>query len=70
MTMALMTSCVYRNLHDKALLTSCVCRSLHDEALMTSYVCRSLHDEAFLYIKQAMTQEMPNINRQDVALIM
>ena len=57
-------------LFDEALMTSIVYRSLHDEALMTSYVCRSLHDEAFLYIKQAMTQEMPNINRKDVALIM
>lgn len=31
---------------------------------------RSRHDEAFLYINQAMTQEKPNINRPDVALMM
>jgi len=31
---------------------------------------RSLHDEAYLYIKQAITQEKPEINRQDVALLM
>lgn len=28
---------------------------------------RSLHDEAYLYIKQAITQEKPEINRQDVS---
>jgi len=31
---------------------------------------KSWHDEAFLYINQAMTQEKPNINRPDVALMM
>jgi hypothetical protein len=31
---------------------------------------RSWHDEAYLYINQAMTQEKPEINRADVALIM
>ena len=31
---------------------------------------RSWHDEAYLYINQAMTQEKPEINRPDVALMM
>ena len=31
---------------------------------------RSWHDEAYLYINQAMTQEKPEINRADVALMM
>jgi len=31
---------------------------------------RSWHDEAYLYINQAITQEKPNIGRQDVALMM
>ena len=28
------------------------------------------HDEAYLYINQAITQEKPNIDRKDVALMM
>jgi len=31
---------------------------------------RSWHDEAYLYINQAITQEKPNIDRKDVALMM
>ena len=31
---------------------------------------RSWHDEAYLYINQAMTQEKPEINRPDLALMM
>ena len=31
---------------------------------------KSWHDEAFLYINQAITQENPNIDRKDVALMM
>ena len=31
---------------------------------------RSWHDEAYLYINQAITQEKPEINRPDVALMM
>ena len=31
---------------------------------------RSWHDEAYLYINQALTQEKPEINRADVALMM
>ena len=31
---------------------------------------RSWHDEVYLYINQAMTQEKPEINRPDVALMM
>jgi len=31
---------------------------------------RSWHDEAYLYINQAITQEKPDIDRQDVALMM
>ena len=31
---------------------------------------RSWHDEAHLYINQAITQEKPDIARQDVALMM
>lgn len=33
-------------------------------------LCRSWHDEAYLYINQAITQEKPNIDRKDVALMM
>ena len=28
------------------------------------------HDEAYLYINQAITQEKPNIDRKDVAVMM
>ena len=31
---------------------------------------RAWHDEAYLYINQAITQEKPNIDRKDVALMM
>ena len=31
---------------------------------------KSWHDEAYLYINQAITQEKPNIDRKDVALMM
>lgn len=31
---------------------------------------KAWHDEAFLYINQAITQEKPNIDRKDVALMM
>jgi len=31
---------------------------------------RALHDEAYLYINQGITQEKPDIDRKDVALIM
>ena len=34
------------------------------------FYLRSWHDEAYLYINQAITQEKPNIDRKDVALMM
>ena len=45
-----------------------------EDIICKSAICivlfRSWHDEAYLYINQAITQEKPNIDRKDVALMM
>ena len=43
-------------------------KHIEQRLLLVSF--RSWHDEAYLYINQAMTQEKPEINRPDVALMM
>ena len=43
--------------------------TVHNENIY-EVLFRSWHDEAYLYINQAITQEKPNIDRKDVALMM
>ena len=40
------------------------------EDIICIVLFRAWHDEAYLYINQAITQEKPNIDRKDVALMM
>ena len=48
-----------------------MCQSMMEEDERGRYEqFRSWHDEAYLYINQAITQEKPNIDRKDVALMM
>ena len=42
---------------------------MHNENIY-EVLFRAWHDEAYLYINQAITQEKPNIDRKDVALMM
>ena len=42
---------------------------MHNENIY-ELLFRAWHDEAYLYINQAITQEKPNIDRKDVALMM
>ena len=42
---------------------------VHNENIYKVFF-RGWHDEAYLYINQAITQEKPNIDRKDVALMM
>lgn len=50
-------------------LSGCVRQTKQNEKMRFEQF-KSWHDEAYMYINQAITQEKPNIDRKDVALMM
>ena len=57
------------NLGEQHLVSPSEDGKVHNENIF-ELLFRAWHDEAYLYINQAITQEKPNIDRKDVALMM